>query len=275
MTASPPLILITNDDGIHSPGLHAVVEAVADLGELLVVAPHYQQSATGRNFAPITDPTIYRHNLTAGGKTITAYSFKGSPAQVVTIALLDLAPRPITLAISGINFGENVGSSITSSGTVCAALEAACAGVPALAVSRETPQEYYFSHSTEIDFSAAAHFTRYFARKILQNPVLPADVDILKIDVPAAATPQTPWRVTTVSRQTYHRGLPSSPEKRGLEVELAYTIEIDAARLEPDSDVRAVFVDKVVSVTPVSINLSSRVSLSAMQARLDSDCNSD
>lgn len=269
MTTFPPLILLTNDDGIHSPGLHAVAEAVADLGELLIVAPHHQQSAAGRSFAPITDRTIYRHNLTVAGQTITAYSFKGSPAQVVTTALLDLASRPVTLAISGINFGENIGSGITSSGTVCAALEAAGAGVPALAVSRQTPQEYYFSHSREIDFSAAAHFARYFARKILENPVLPADVDVLKIDIPAEATPDTPWRVTTVSRQTYHRGLPASPEKRGFEVEPAYLVDVDLTRLEPDSDIQAVFVDKVVSVTPVSINLSSRISLTAMQTRLN------
>ncbi|MFQ5575739.1 MAG: 5'/3'-nucleotidase SurE, partial [Anaerolineae bacterium] len=142
-----PLILLTNDDGIESPGLRALVKAVAPLGDILVAAPHFQQTGAGRSFAKITDRRWNRQTWTIGGRQVTAYSLKGTPAQVTASALIDLAPRPVTLAISGINFGENVGSGITISGTVGAALEAAAHGVPVLAVSRETPIEYHNSYS--------------------------------------------------------------------------------------------------------------------------------
>ncbi|RME45807.1 MAG: 5'/3'-nucleotidase SurE, partial [Caldilineae bacterium] len=198
-TSQRPLLLITNDDGIASPGLHAAAEAVAPLGDLLIVAPHHQQTGAGRSFRPLTDHRIYRHTLDIAGRPVTAYSIKGTPAQVVNAALLDLADRPVALTISGINFGENIGSGVTISGTVGAALESASHGVPALAVSLETPPEYHNAPSADVDFSAAAHFTRLFARKALSLCPFPADVDVIKVDVPATATPATPWRVTSVS----------------------------------------------------------------------------
>jgi 5'-nucleotidase len=264
-----PLILITNDDGIESPGLRAAAEAVAPLGDLLIAAPYHQQSGAGRSFVRMADRKIYRRSLTIAGKPVTGYSIKGSPAQVVVTAVLDLAPRPVTLAISGINFGENIGSGITASGTVGAALEAASADIPALAVSLETLPEYYLSYSEDVDFGVAAHFTSYFAQRALNDFLFPFDVDVLKIDVPATATPQTSWRVTSVSRQPYHQGLPSPPDKRGTEVEPGYVTQVDEATLEPDSDIWAVYMDKVVSVTPLSINLTSRINLPKLQEKLN------
>lgn len=264
-----PLILLTNDDGIESPGLWAAAEAAGPLGDLLIVAPHQQQSASGRSFAPMSDRTIYRVTRTVANRPITAYSLNGTPAQTVVTAILDLAPRPINLTISGINFGENIGSGITTSGTVGAALEAASSGIPALAVSLQTPPEYYFTHSTAIDFSAATHFTRLFAQKILRGAGLLFDVDVLKIDIPASATPNTDWRITSVSRQLYHTGVPSTPKKRGREVETGYQINFDAEKIEPHSDIWAIAVDKVVSVAPVSVDMTSRIALSDLQHHLN------
>ena len=263
-----PLILITNDDGIESPGLLAAAEAAAPLGELLIVAPHRQQTSAGRAFIRPVDRKIYRRTLTVANKAVTAYSVNAAPAQATMVAVHDIAPRPIDLVISGINFGENIGSGITVSGTVGAALEAATYGLPALAVSLETDPKYHIHHSNEVDFSAAAYFTRYFAQKRLSTH-LPFDVDVLKIDVPADATPNTPWRVTTVSRQSFHIGLPSPPETRGLLMETAYTSHFDKEKLEPDSDIWALHVDRIVSVAPISFNLTSRVSLTELQNKLN------
>ena len=161
-----------------------------------------------------------------------------------------------------------MGSGITISGTVGAALEAASHHIPALAVSLDTPVEYHISHSEEIDFRTAAHFTRYFADKVLQSGSFPADVDVMKVDVPAGATPDTDWRMTFVSRQRYIRNHPSPPEERGKWVQTSYEIWIDKSRLEPGSDVWAVFVDGVVAVSPLSLDLTSRVDLPALQRRL-------
>jgi 5'-nucleotidase len=164
------------------------------------------------------------------------------------------------LAISGINYGENLGTGITASGTVGAALEAAVFDVPSLAVSLETGKEYHYNLSQDVDFTAAAFFTRLFAKHLL-SVKLPPDVDVLKIDVPKDATEQTPWRLTRVSRQRYFHPLksrgPSSPESSTID----YEAKVDFDALEQDSDISALAKDRVVSVSPLTLDLSSRVEL--------------
>jgi 5'-nucleotidase len=169
------------------------------------------------------------------------------------------------LLISGINFGENVGTSVTNSGTVGAAIEAATFGVPGLAVSVETPQEFHYQHSDSVDFTAAAAFTRRFAQIVLDGG-LPAGVDILKIEVPSDATPETPWRIARVSRQRYYVPLPSGRRSLGEQKGISYTRVINWDTLEADSDVRALAVDRVVSVAPLTIDLTARVDLDELAA---------
>ncbi len=182
-------------------------------------------------------------------------------------ALLDLAPRPPSLLISGINFGENVGTSVTTSGTVGAAIEAASFGVPGLAVSVETPKEFHYQHSDAVDFTAAAAFTRRFTQIVLTGG-LPSGVDILKIEVPSDATPETPWRMVRVSRQRYYVPLPSGRRSLVDQKGIDYARVINWDTLETDSDVRALAMDRVVSVSPLSIDLTARVDLDELAADL-------
>jgi 5'-nucleotidase len=98
---------------------------------------------------------------------------------------------------------------------------------------------------------------------------LPDDVDLLKIDVPDNATPSTPWRVTRVSRQRYFEILPPKRESLEQDGPLGYRIRIDEARLEPDSDIRALIYDRVVSVAPISVDLSSRVNRAELRELLN------
>jgi 5'-nucleotidase len=112
-------------------------------------------------------------------------------------------PEKPALIVSGINYGENVGTGVTISGTVGAALEAAALGFPALAISLETEPALHLSYSEDVDFSTAAYFTAYFGRLLLERRLLP-DVDVLKVDVPSSATPQTPWKATRVSHLRYY-----------------------------------------------------------------------
>lgn len=262
-----PLILVTCDDGIESPGLRAAVGAVLDLGEVMVCAPCGQQTGSGRSMSTFNDGAIHEIEYSVEGQRVSAYAIHGSPAQAVLYALVELASRRPALCVAGINFGENLGTGITASGTVGAALEAADGGVPALAVSLETAKEYHFRHSEEVDFSAAAYFTRYFAARMLAQP-LPADVDVLKVDIPCDATPSTPWRVTRMARQRYFQALPSGRRHLNEKRRLDYETRFDLARLEPDSDIRAVSVDRVVSVTPLSLDLTSRIVLHDLEQLL-------
>lgn len=262
-----PLILVTSDDGIESPGLRAAALAALELGDVMVSAPCEQQTGAGRSLPTFNDGAIHEIDYRVDGQRVPAYAIHGSPAQAVLYATVELVPRRPDLCIAGINFGENVGSGVTGSGTVGAALEAADEGIPALAVSLETDPQYHYNHSNDVDFGAATHFTRYFAAQLLARQ-LPADVDVLKVDIPCDATPETPWRITRLSRQRYYRALPSGRRYLAEKRRLGYTAAVDYAALEPDSDVHAVAVDRVVAVTPLTLDLTSRVELATLQALL-------
>jgi len=175
-------ILLTNDDGIESPGLWAAAEALSTLGFVTVAAPRQQFSGAGRSHPIHSDGTIIPRQLQIGHQIWTAYAVGGSPAQSVVFGVLDLLPRKPDLIVSGINYGENIGQSITSSGTVGAALEGAAFGIPSLAVSLQITDGNYLGYSSEVPFTTAAHFTRLFAQQALELG-FPPDVDVLKIDV--------------------------------------------------------------------------------------------
>jgi 5'-nucleotidase len=258
MSKQLPLILVTNDDGVTSPGLRAAAAALETMGEVLIVAPALQQSGAGRSMPAGYEGCITRHKIALNGHSVEGYAVEGSPAQVVQHGIVEIAPRRPDLVVSGINYGENVGSGITVSGTVGAAMEGADFSIPSLAVSLQTAPEYYLNQSELIDFSVAAHFLKLFARQTL-DAGLPSGVDLLKIDVPQSATLRTPWRWTRVSKQRYfhpikpHRRRPTDSGPMGFEV------RVDMETLEPDSDIRAVAVDGVVSVTPITLDLTARV----------------
>ena len=259
-----PLILVTSDDGLQSPGLRAAVRAALDLGEVLIAAPGEQQTSAGRGQPSSFDGAIHQVEYAVNGWQVPAYAMYGSPAQAVLYALMEIVPRRPALCISGINFGENTGSGVTVSGTVGAALEAADQGVPALAVSLETDKAYHYAYSDDVDFGGAAHFTRLFGERMLSRQ-MPPDVDLLKVDVPSDATPSTPWRMTRVSRQRYYLALPSKRRNLGEKRRLDYTIAFDRATLEPDSDIYALRIDRVVSVSPISLDMTSRVALEQVE----------
>jgi len=259
-------ILLTNDDGIQSPGLWAAAEALSDIGYVTVAAPREQASGMGRSMPSTSDGIIQPQKLMVRGREWTVYAVGGSPAQAVLHGMLEIMPQPPDLVVSGINYGENVASGITISGTVGAALEAAGMGLRALAVSLETPIEHFLTHSSGVDFSTAAWFTAYFARLLLEKS-LPADVDLLKVDVPSDASRQTPWQITRVARQHYF--MPIAPVRTSWDQpgRVTYRME-EHLDPTPDSDVHVLRVKRLVSVTPLSLDMTSRVDFTQLDANL-------
>ena len=257
MSSERPLILFTNDDGIASPGLWASAEAFEDLGDILVVAPREQQSGTGRSMPSTSEGRIYEQEMLVNGRQLKVYAVDGTPAQAVQHGILELADRLPSLVVSGINYGENCGNGVTISGTVGAALEAASLGIPALAVSQVTRTDLHLTYSTDVDFSAAAQFARRFGEWMMRGYV-PDDVDVLKVDVPLNATPETPWKVTRLSRRRVY--WPTRPERVALSDvgHVGYRFHSDPSEAEPNSDVYVVLHEKLVSVTPISLDLTSR-----------------
>ena len=255
-----PVIFLTNDDGIHSPGLRAAVESMAPFGKLIVVAPTKQQTGMGRGFRGDRREFFHPIEFQVGDSPVEAYHCDCSPALIVEHAMntifLDVPPD---LLVSGINYGENLGTNITLSGTVGAALQGASMNVPALAMSLQTDFSYHFSYG-EVDWSAAKHFLAHFARYMLEHS-LPDDVDVLKVDAPQDATPETPWRMTKLARHMYFSTYVENPSKSSPIGDTKLHVELDESKLSPNSDIYALMVDKVVSVTPLSLDLSSRASL--------------
>ncbi len=255
-----PLILLTNDDGIDSPGLWAAAHALDSVGEVVVAAPRQQYSGAGRSLPSSSDGVIETRSIHFNGKDWKAYAVGGSPAQVVLHGILEILPRLPDLVVVGINFGENIGSGITISGTVGAALEAAAMGVRSLAVSLETDIVHHHITSDQVDFSTAAHFSASFARRMLHKK-FSEDIHVIKVDIPSSATPDTPWQITRQSLTTYFiatrpmRTTWDQPERIG------YALSFDPQKEPPGTDVYALCVQRQVSVTPISLDLTSRVKM--------------
>ncbi len=256
-------ILLTNDDGIDSPGLWAAAEALSSLGYVHVVAPRDQYSGAGRSLPSISDGIIQERQLNVHGQQWTVYSVGGSPAQAVLHGVLEITPRRPDLVVSGINYGENVGLGITISGTVGAALEAASLGIPALAVSLETDAKHHLSYSREVDFSVAAHFTTLFARFLIGN-TFPPDVNVIKVDVPADARPDTPWEWTRLSRDSYYEPVPPKRTQWNQPGSVGYRRKKNGV-YEAGTDVFALTVRRTVSVTPLSLDMTSRIDLDSLR----------
>ena len=259
-----PLILVTNDDGIQSAGLRAAVDAVRQLGEILIAAPNQQWSGSGRSMPPSVSGRIRETSLEIAGESYLAYELDATPALCVIYAMLELVDRQPDLLVSGINFGENVSIDITISGTIGAALEAAAFGIPALAVSVEMPVENHLTGDTAEDFVAASAFARRFGDAMLQRS-LPFDADVLSINVPRDATPGTPWQLTRLARQRYFVPVARSD---ALQEQAGYRVMDHPERAEVGSDIWCLHYARQVSVTPLSVDLTSRVEFGALEERL-------
>jgi 5'-nucleotidase len=146
-------------------------------------------------------------------------------------------------------------------------MEAASHEIPALAVSLETEHKYHLSHSSEVDFKAAAYFTALFAGQLLTKK-FPEDMQVLKVEVPSDATPQTPWALTRLSRLRFY--LPTAPKRTSWSEpgSTGYQQVPMASSFAEDTDVYAVVVKRQVAVTPVTTDLTSRVDFAELEKQL-------
>jgi 5'-nucleotidase len=182
----PPLILVTNDDGVHAPGIRALVASLQPLGDVHVVAPDREVSACSQSLT-------LKHPLRAERVEAQVYSVDGTPADCVNLAIVKLLPRRPDLVVSGINRGANLGEDIFYSGTVGGAREGNFFGVPAVAVS--------LAARTDLDFAPAAEFARRLCAEVLEAG-LPART-LLNVNVPPG---QPTGMAFTVQGRREHEG---------------------------------------------------------------------
>src|SRR4051812_23796834 len=180
-TRAPMLILLTNDDGIHAPGIVAMYRELMKLGEVHVVAPETVQSATGHGIT--LDAPLLTNRVTVEN-AFTGTAVAGRPADCVKLAINQLVPRRPDLVVSGINSGANVGINVIYSGTVAAAIEAAFLGLPSIALS------LYLRREVPTDYARAAVLSRQCIERMLEHGLRAGQC--VSVNFPALRADQQP-----------------------------------------------------------------------------------
>lgn len=246
-------ILVSNDDGINAPGLRALAEAMLPFGQVTVMAPEENQSASGHKKS-LTHPLRVRP-IKDYAPDIMAYAVNGSPSDCTAVAMLGYIKEKIDLVVSGINFGANVAQDVTYSGTVAVALEAVIMGVPAIAFSLDV-------QSAEPDFTVPKEVARKVVETFWNSGRLP-DMTILNVNIPDA--PIKGWKVTRQGVREYRDKLTERIDPRGYPY---YWIGGD----RPTGDVELVDTDLwavyhgYVSLTPIHLDLTAHSLLPQMAA---------
>ena len=238
-------ILVTNDDGVASPGIHALADALAPLGRVTIVAPSTEASAIGHALT-------LRRPLRVEQIADRVYTVDGTPTDCVNIAIAIILRATPALVVSGVNKGYNIGDDVTYSGTVAGALEGALLGVPAIAVSLEGGLEY--------DFGPAARAAALVAERLLARPL--PDRAFLNVNVPRG-TPRG-LRITVQARRNHITKVTGRVDPRGRDY---YWIDEAQDDWEPHdrSDYQAVR-DGYVSVTPLQPDMTAHATLGSVEA---------
>lgn len=240
-----PRILLTNDDGIHAPGLLALKRALEALGDVFVVAPERPRSAIGHAVTLHKPLRLTEVRLADGSQ---AWASNGTPTDCVSLAYDVVMERRVDLAFAGINEGANLGWDITYSGTVMGALEAAILGVPTVAVSVAGEQgavRYYEPAANFAHEAACKVWERGLPRFTLLNVNVP--------DVPASSIRGV--RVTTQGRREYTDRIVVRKDPRGLPYYwLSGTLKDDHS--DGSSDIAAIR-EGFISVTPIEIDMTA------------------
>ncbi len=242
---SKPLLLLTNDDGVHSPGIRALMDALAAVGEVHVVAPDREVSACSQALT-------LKHPLRAEKIESNVHAVDGTPADCVNLALVKLLPRRPEMVISGINRGANLGEDVFYSGTVGGAREGTFFGVPSIAVS--------LASRADVNFDHAAAFARRLVEMVLDKGL--PERTLLNINVP----PGRPGGAAiTVQGRREHEGTileGLDPRRRTY-----YWIEEGRDRWVSDemSDIHAIR-QGLISVTPLQTDTTHHAVLAAFRA---------
>ena len=262
-------ILISNDDGVFAPGILAAKQAVEDLANITVVAPDKNNSSVGRRL------TLFKHlkldscRLDDGSP---AYSVSGSPADCVVVGTDYVMQEKPDLVICGINQGVNISCDITSSGTVCAALEAVSLSIPAIAVSLFMDPKTSFKQDENGEWYVDYDFT--LAKKVLHDLVLkiiddgfPQGVDLFNLNVPSNYDSED-VRVTELAHRMLDKKVIDSTDKQKENIfkyplsenqtgDDLIMIVSDLVQEYPEgSDGYALLVEKRPSLTPLNANMT-------------------
>ncbi|MBI2216358.1 MAG: 5'/3'-nucleotidase SurE [Candidatus Rokubacteria bacterium] len=228
------ILLLTNDDGVHATGLAALARALADVGDVYVIAPEREQSACGHAL------TLHRP-LRVVEVRERWWAVNGTPSDCVNLGVLGFLPERAVMVVSGINHGSNLGDDVTYSGTVSAAMEGTLLGVPSLAVSLVEGG----------DFELAGRVARLVAMRVLVHG-LPRKT-LLNLNLPAAAVRGV--RVTRLGHRVYSDKIVEQTDPRG---RTHYWIGAGSPRWEEldGTDIGAIH-EGYAALTPLHLDLTN------------------
>jgi len=237
------LALLSNDDGINAPGLKAIYKALAEMGDVVVVAPDREQSAVGHAIT-ITDPLRVRKVHENG--SFFGYSVDGTPADCVKIAVEAIMPRHPDIVVSGINHGGNVAANIIYSGTVSAATEGTFLGIPSIALSMNS----YLNH----DFSSVVKWAARIIKKTVETG-LPHGT-LLNVNFPAPEIKIQGIKICRISDCSFKASFEKRHDPRGIDYYWQGGT-MDKNDPDEDTDIRVVE-DGYVAITPIRYDLTDR-----------------
>jgi 5'-nucleotidase len=247
--AHMPIILVTNDDGVHAPGLIALRNAMTALGETYIVAPDRERSAAGHSLTldrPIRAEEIREH----------VFSVNGTPTDCVTIGISKLLPKKPDLVVSGINKGGNLGDDITYSGTVSAAIEGTIFGIPSIAFSLISDKQYHFETAAFLATKIASYVLEYS---------LPFDT-LLNVNFPNIRKQEIKGiKITRQGKRIYENSIQETFNPWG---EKYYWIGGGRTFWEhgDEADMEAVQ-QNYVSITPIHLDLTNHSALTFLRDR--------
>ncbi len=247
-------ILLTNDDGIHAPGLRALRKELLKLGQVTVVAPATEQSAVGHSVTLMT-PLIIQEVFDED-RAFMGYAVEGRPADCVKLALVELLTEPPDVVISGMNAGSNAGINVLYSGTVAAAIEGAFFHQTSIAVSLE------YTKLKPLDFPRAAEYALQVIRQLLAQQLPKGslyNVNIPSLDKgPIRGVRVVPQNITAFVEEFDRR---SDPRGRTY---FWTSDNLNCPDPHPDTDVTAL-ADSFISITPLQFDLTDHPRLKGLQ----------
>jgi 5'-nucleotidase len=238
-----PHIVVTNDDGIHAPGLRALAAAMREIAKVTVIAPSGERSAAAQSLT-LRQP-VYWETIADG-----EHAVDGTPADAIILGLTTMLKEKPDLVVSGINRGGNMGENIHYSGTVGAAKEAAVHHTPAIAFS-------VVMKKVDVDFAPAAEFAKRLVPLVSKHG-LPKGV-ILNVNVPHDWKDGGPVQLTRQSPKVTRTLLQPGVDPRGRHY---YWISEEklAGDIEPGTD-HAAILEGAVSITPLQLDHTHTESL--------------
>ena len=241
------MILVTNDDGVYSPGILILAKRLRELDSVVIVAPDRERSAAGHSM------TLHRPLLIEQIKD-AIYSVNGTPTDCVNIAVKGLLKELPRLVVSGINKGPNLGDDVTYSGTVAGAIEGLLLGIPSFAISLSAREDFRFAEAAEVALRTA--------EQVLEEG-LPSGT-LLNINVPNLPVSDIQGTlVTRLGKRIYHQMTVEWVDPRGKKYYWIGGGEPDWER-EEGTDLDAVD-RKFVSITPLHLDMTDYASFERLK----------